>query len=279
VIRLTFLGTGTPTSDAERAQTGHIIDIGDQRLLVDCGRGTVLRMLQAGIEPDSVTALLLTHLHSDHTLDYAAFVYAAWHRRHGGAYRLPVQGPSGTRQLTTDLFERAFAPDLQARLHHRGGERPTCDVAEHQEGGVWLRTPGCTVTSFPVVHFAPTETFALRFEDGEGHVLVLSSDTTYHEPLAGFARDADVLIHEAFLYGPGFERQSPARREALARGHATPEEAAAIARAAGARHLVLTHLSNGVDPQDLARRAGTAAGYDGPVTVARDGMVLTVPEG
>jgi ribonuclease Z len=65
-IVVTLLGTGTPNPRPDRMGPSTLIEAGGQRLLFDAGRGTTIRLVQAGVAPGAVTALFLTHLHSDH---------------------------------------------------------------------------------------------------------------------------------------------------------------------------------------------------------------------
>jgi len=127
----------------------------------------------------------------------------------------------------------------------------------------------------PVKHHAPSETYALRIEDSAGHVVVLSSDTGYYEPLAAFARDADLLVHECYLRGgTQFTTEPSSFTARLSEVHVTPEQAGALGRLAEAKQLVLTHLPAGADDADIAARASQS--YGRPARVARDLLHLRV---
>jgi ribonuclease BN (tRNA processing enzyme) len=97
---------------------------------------------------------------------------------------------------------------------------------------------------------------------GNGHRLTYSADSSPSDELCDFARDTDLLLIEATLPRP--EREGP-------RGHMTPEEAGEHGRRAGARRLVLTHISDELDA-DWARREAER-GFGGPVEVATEGAV------
>ena len=111
-------------------------------------------------------------------------------------------------------------------------------------------------------HFLPTQ--AVGLEAG-GDRLTYSADSSPSDELCAFARDCDLLLIEATLPRP--EREGP-------RGHLTPEEAGEHGRRAGARRLVITHISDELDA-DWARREAERS-FGAPVDVAREGAVYTL---
>ena len=105
-MRITLLGTGTPQPDSHKFGTSTLVEAGGMRVLLDCGRGTVLRLSQLGIPVGSIDAVLFSHFHSDH---YAALpdvvmtgaIPAPW-----GGRRAPlrVSGPAGVEEVVTGLW-------------------------------------------------------------------------------------------------------------------------------------------------------------------------------
>jgi ribonuclease BN (tRNA processing enzyme) len=152
-----------------------------------------------------------------------------------------------------------------------------------------LAEAGLRVATLRVDHPPVTDCFALRFEQ-DGRAIVFSSDTAFFPPLADFARDADVLVHEAMLED-GIERlvartgNGARLREHLLASHSFAEEAGRIATDANVKHLVLNHL---IPADDLAIgeaewAAATRNSWTGRLTIARDGLVVdfgrSLPEG
>ena len=82
-MKITLLGTGSPEAYARRASSGYLVEIGEDVILLDCGGGVYDRLLQSGRLPSDITHLFLTHLHTDHMMDYARLVHGAWDE--GGA--------------------------------------------------------------------------------------------------------------------------------------------------------------------------------------------------
>ena len=77
-IRLTLLGTGTPTPLLHRAGSSYLVALGEEMFLFDCGPGCVQRLLEKGVPSTRITHLFLTHLHYDHCVDYGYLVLSRW---------------------------------------------------------------------------------------------------------------------------------------------------------------------------------------------------------
>ena len=77
-MRVTLLGTGTPFPSAERFGSAILVQVADKRLLFDSGRGVVIRLTQAEVNPKDIDALFLTHLHSDHVVGIPDLWLSGW---------------------------------------------------------------------------------------------------------------------------------------------------------------------------------------------------------
>ena len=125
----------------------------------------------------------------------------------------------------------------------------------------------------------------MRVKTGS-QTVVFSADTCYFQPLAEFAKNADLLIHEAMLskgINALVERLSgaPGLRAHLIASHTMAEDVGRIAEAAKVRKLVLNHLVPADDPSftDADWQEAIASEWDGPVTVGKDGMRILLTEG
>src|SRR5260370_37409051 len=67
-MKITLLGTGTPYPDADRFGSAVLVEGGGRKLLFDCGRGVVTRLSEAGVNPNDIDSLFLTHPYCDHVL-------------------------------------------------------------------------------------------------------------------------------------------------------------------------------------------------------------------
>ncbi len=115
-MRVTLLGTGCPQADAHRYGPAALVETGTtearEAWLVDCGSGVTQRLLEHGTNGAAVTGLILTHLHSDHTMDLIQLQQSGWYQNRPGPLR--VYGPTRTRAFI-DALLAAWEPEMQQR--------------------------------------------------------------------------------------------------------------------------------------------------------------------
>jgi len=268
-----LLGTGGPYPDPKAQGPAVAVTIDNRILLFDAGPGVVRQMNAAGlpVRGGPVTALFLTHLHSDHTLGYPDLILTSWVM--GRRRPLRVIGPRGTQAMTDHLLA-AWREDISVRtegLEHetRGGY--AVDVHE-TDGGLVYDSAGVRVRAIPVPHGSMAKAFAYRVETPDGAVLI-SGDTRPSPALEAAASGVSVLIHETYPEGrlapeprPGGE-DWPRYMRAF---HTSDRELGAIAARVRPRLLILYHIVRlgAGDPEVLAGiRAG---GYRGPVVIGTD---------
>jgi ribonuclease BN (tRNA processing enzyme) len=268
---LIVLGSGTPVPDPARAGAAYAFVFEGRTFLFDAGAGVMRRAAEAGLPIDGFTGVFLTHLHSDHTLGLPDVLLTSWVM--GRRTAMSVVGPPGTRTMVEHLLA-AWGEDITVRTEglergQRHGERAT--VTEVREGVVY-DSAGVRITAIRVPHGNWAHAFAWRI-DTPGRRVVLSGDTAPSDALAEAARGADVLVHEGYPASRVTVENRPGGElwpRYLATFHASDEEVGALARRAGVRQLVLSHLvrMGGTDAELLAgvRRGG----YAGPVAVAQD---------
>jgi ribonuclease BN (tRNA processing enzyme) len=274
-----LLGTGGPYPDPGAQGPAVAVTVGSRILLFDAGPGVVRQMNAAGlpVRGGPVTALFLTHLHSDHTLGYPDLILTSWVM--GRRRPLRVIGPRGTRAMTDHLLA-AWREDITVRtegLEHeyRGGE--AVDVHE-TDGGVVYDSAGVQVRAIPVEHGSMAGAFAYRIDTPDGAVLI-SGDARPSPALEQAAGGLSILIHEAYPEGrlapeprPGGE-DWPRYMRAF---HTSDRELGAIAARVSPGLLILYHVirMGGGDSELLAGvRAG---GYGGPVVIGTDLARFTV---
>src|SRR6185436_9804957 len=106
MIEITLLGTGSPMVDAKRAGPATLVRAGDGLFLVDCGRGVLQRAAAIGVGAANLTALLLTHLHSDHIADLGDVLITRWVSSFDpNPVPLPIIGPPGTAEVVDATFK------------------------------------------------------------------------------------------------------------------------------------------------------------------------------
>lgn len=283
-FRVTLLGTGAPGPRPDRFGPSTLIEAGDQRLLIDAGRGATIRLGQLGVPIGSIDALLLTHYHSDHTVGIPDVWLTGWLRPHFGGRNKPfhVIGPIGARTLMTHL-ERAYARDLEIRIADEclPPEGAAVAVEEFASDGLVYEANGLNVFAFEVDHGAevtPAYGYRIQFE---GRTVVVSGDTRYNENVLKYGTRADLLIHEVALARPGVMAEPSVQR--FMAHHTTAREAGTLFQRARPKLAVYTHLvlprseripSPG--PEDLIRETRTT--YDGPLEIGEDLMSFDIGE-
>lgn len=275
--RLILLGTkGGPRVDGTgRRNPSALLLIDGTPCLVDCGYGTSLQLLAAGVPIDTLRYIFITHHHSDHNLDYGPLVYNAWAT--GRPMRIDAYGPPGLKRMTRAYLEYVRF-DVETRVPDEGRPdlRRFISAHEFSSSGPVMRTPAFRVSAARVLHPPITQSYAYRF-DCKDRSIVFSGDTAYTPDLADFARGADVLVHEV-MYLPAIEallgRVPNARRlhAHLLATHSLPEEVGRTAAAAGVKTVVLTHFVPGDDATvtDDQWAAGVRRYFQGQVIVGRD---------
>lgn len=296
-MKITLLGTGAALIDPDRAHTSIAVQIREKSYLIDIGTGATRNLIAANIDPLSVAALFLTHLHFDHTADLPVFVIGSWMSGRRGA---PViYGPEGTEGLVGHLFEGgAFDVDIRARAKYRQRQdnlevlRPETHVIAP---GVIYEDDRLKVTAMPVDHIPPDicQCYGLKLES-DGKTVVFSGDTKALPQMVDFARDANLLIHEATFPEAAIEFR--AQNGIGTFSHTSPRELGRIARDAGVKHLIATHIGHWDSTNPIVRKlaarhmpveimgpdlidqvvADIREAYAGPVQIARDLLTLHI---
>lgn len=145
-MEIVLTGTGNPVPDADRAGPSTLVKAGDTHILVDAGRGVVMRMAGAGSLPGFLSAALVTHLHSDHVCALNDVITTHWVMTQGNS-ALPVYGPPGTAQFAERQIHAQEA-DIGYRIeHHEALTRgPQVEVTElapamHSPSTMWPSPP------------------------------------------------------------------------------------------------------------------------------------------
>lgn len=284
MFEIVFLGTSASAPSVHRGLSAQVVMHNEHRFLIDCGEGTQRQILQSGIGFKRLERVLITHGHLDHILGLAGLIstFTRWET----AERMEIwAGKWALERIRVLLFEIVLKG---ARLPF---DLKFCEI----KPGVLFENKAFSVTAFPVQHrgadsfgFAFEEKAKRPFlaekaealgvpagpirrelvagrpvtlPDGQviapeavlgplapGTRLVHVGDCGETSDLVGVARDADALVIEATY----LETEAEMAREF---GHLTAGRAARLAREAGVRHLLLTHLSRRNRERDVAEEA------------------------
>jgi ribonuclease Z len=245
VARMVVLGTAAAVPDESHFNTYIAIEGEQGFFLIDCADSPLMRIQRAGLAPERLRGLIITHFHPDHVCGVPILLMNVWLL--GRTEPLPIYGlPDVLERFHTmmDLFRWHEWPGLFAV------QRQT---VPEQAGALVLESEEFRVTGAPVEHLVPT--IGLRIENKRnGGVVAYSSDTSPCEAVVALAQDADILVHEA-------------AKNTL--GHSSAAQAGEIARRAGVGRLVLIHYRP--TPQEYdCWLAEAAAAFGGPVELAQD---------
>jgi len=250
--RVVLLGTaGGPSLRPGRSSPATAIVVDGVPYVFDCGYGVGRQLVDAKISPTSIRAIFLTHHHSDHNADLGNLLVLSWET--GGKAVIDVYGPPRTAALI-DLALQYHAYDIAIRIPDEGRVDPRPLFVPHEIAGPGdvYRDERIAVEATLVHHppVVPAYAYKIRTPD---RTIVISGDTTYSEPLAAFARGADVLIHEVLL-SSALDRllklvpNASRLREHILAAHTDAEDVGGVAAAAGVKRLVLSHFVPSYDP-------------------------------
>ena len=260
-MKITVLGKSPAWQDAGGACSGYLVEEAGTTLLVDCGNG-VFGKLREHVDYVYVDAVLITHVHADHFIDLVPYSYALLLTPR--QQPVPVAGHPGTDEPARPrlIVPPGAAQTFETVVGAWGDEALIEEaflIEQYDESSrVTIGPLEATFTEVP--HFVLT--YAVNLHSPNGGRLTFSADCRPCDELVAAARDTDLLLVEATLPRP--ERTG-------IRGHLTPSEAGEHARRAGAKRVVLTHISDELDAEWARREAERSFG--GPVEVARAGDV------
>lgn len=284
------LGTGGgPLLRTERGGPANALVIGNDATLFDAGDGVVREIAAAGLRLDQIHTIVLSHLHPDHIAGLAALIALRWQM--AATTHLEIVGPQGTPDLVAGIVA-AMKPVAGTEMPGEKTAFPDTWITTRE-----IACAGETVTFASVrmkavrnTHFLLPDgtdsksatSCAFRIEAG-GRTIVYTGDTGPSAAVSDLAKGADLLVSEVIDLDAAIamvERQAPnlsvgqraGVRWHLAHHHLTPSNVGTLARDAGVKSVVLTHLVPGTDHEDPAPYAqGVRRIFDGPVTVAKDG--------
>jgi ribonuclease BN (tRNA processing enzyme) len=275
--RIILLGTkgGPRIAKGSPWPTSSVLQMGGQTYLIDAGIGVTRQFVEAGLQLNDISKILITHHHSDHNLELGGLIHTAW--TSSPVTGIDVYGPTGLNALL-DGFFAANAFDIETRMadEKQADIRKMIHSYEITEGHVFS-DDNVEVTALRVSHPPIEEAYAYKFK-GANKTVVFSGDTCYFPALADFAKGADVLVHEA-MHRAGIDSLcerlksvKPNLKEHLVASHTYCDDVGRIASAAGVGHLVLNHFVPS-DDMDLSRddfAHGVRETYDGNLSVGYD---------
>jgi ribonuclease Z len=245
--RVLILGSSNAIPKLDQENTHLYIEAGEKKILVDCGDNPLVGMKRSGIDPNSITDLILTHFHPDHVGSLPNFLMGMWLEKR-------VQ-PLIVHVLEYTLDRAKALLGLFGWSEWRNMYPVSFNTVSEAQLSTIIKSKEIAVQAIPVVHLIPN--IGLRFDFSNNYSVVYTSDTEPCENVILLSKNADILIHEAA--GPG-------------KGHTSSEQAGKIAATAKVKKLFLIHYDqqSGVDALVNAAKQE----FVGDVVAATDGLDL-----
>jgi ribonuclease Z len=275
-FKVTLLGTASPSPRPTRFGPSTLIEAGDQKFVIDAGRGVPIRLWQLKVPMGKIDVLFITHYHSDHVSGIPDLWLTGWLSPPFGRRKTAfhVIGPTGAKNLMENL-EKAYALDIKTRIvdEKLPPEGIAVKVEEFDKDGVVYEKNGVKVIAFTNHHgdlIHPSVGYRIEYK---GHAAVISGDTTYNENVIKYGTGADLLIHEVAMARPKLMEIPAVQR--IIHHHTPPDEVGKVFAQAKPKLAAYTHivfLSNAQIPEptldDLVSE--TRKTYQGPLEVGED---------
>ncbi|MDR0930806.1 MAG: hypothetical protein LBM38_03560 [Clostridiales bacterium] len=248
-MKLTVLGTQSPIASVGHHGPGFMVQSGDNTIILDCGTHSLVDFARCM----NNLHIFISHLHCDHYSDIFAYQYGSTAYRNLGLLTNPINIylPESPAKDADFIMNH---DNLQFTNYNSIGEDKTYKIGD------------MTVSFCKTTH--PVETYAMKVSDGD-KTIVYTADTNFAsgEKLAGFAKNADILICESSLLE---EYNSPAISS-----HLTAKQAGQLANMAGANTLLLTHFWHN---ESLENYKAEAEKEFANVICATEGKVFDLPK-
>lgn len=279
-------GTGTPLVNPDRAGAGVLIRTGDMALQFDAGRSTLPRICGAGSHVSDLTAVFLTHYHSDHLVGLQDVVLSHWtHDFEGNFGTIDIVAPNGATVRYLERMLTIWDDDLEVRSLHGANRSPEPKVnvvgfdVPDTPTNVWSRS-GVTVVAGQVRHEPVVGAVGYRVETPDG-VIAITGDTIVCDEVAELSRGADIVIYEAMRMDVVNNEYPPSMRY-IAEYHADTRLIGEQMEALHIPKLMLTHLipqPNTPEESQAFADEVREGGYTGEIMVCDDLDTVTLEGG
>ena len=240
---LTLLGTGCPSVDFKRFGPSNLISTNKTKILVDCGSGVTQRLNQINLSGSDIDVLLLTHLHSDHVIDFYQLIISSWH-----SYRTKpwiVYGPVSTKKFVKKIMN-AWEDERELRISYeaRSSIKAFKIIVKEFKSEGNIKIKDLKIKYFEVDHKPVKYAYGFCFLNNKKK-LTISGDTRPCENIMKYGQNSDVLLHEVFIDGEIKKLNKMRTKQTLhnVRKYHTPSTLVGkVAKLTKCKKLILTHL-------------------------------------
>lgn len=241
-MKITVIGYRGSFPGKNQAASGYLVESGEYNILIDCGSG-VLSAVQNYIDLNEIDAVILSHYHADHISDIYCFQYQT-----AAAYKL------GMRKKTLEIYAHNSDAKFQELTY-----KNFC-IANQIDPNSKISFGDLSITFQWMNHGSLC--LGMRLEE-KGKVFSYSADTEWCDSVLKISQNADVFLCECSLFN---------KQIGQLKGHLCAGEAGKLASKSNVKKLVLTHLPQYGDIDELVKEAKEE--FSGEVIKAEMGLVL-----
>ena len=272
-FRVVTVGSGSPVMSLRRTAPATLVQYKDKYFLVDCGYGTCLTLFELGLEMEDITNLLITHQHEDHNADFAHFLIAGWYNAMNPRPSLNYIAHHAKLfyEKTCEMYREDILGRQAMGTLSMDGIRDKVTVFDLNGDTFGVELDGVKIDALRVVH-GNMSSYAYKFSAG-GQCVVVSGDTAYCDGLTEFCAGADILVMEAATMTGYFAKFTPEMLANKMSGtHIMEPELARLLAEAKPGKVILTHIINDFIDLEATSANFRAAGYQGEIIGAYDGL-------
>jgi len=290
-MHIILFGSGGPLNNTKRVASSIGVIAAGEFILVDVGPGSYRNVDVMRMPVSYLSAIFLTHFHSDHIGDLGEANMSSW--ANGRAKALEIYGPEGVEKVVNG-FIMAYELDTGYRIAHHGADTvipeagtpisKTISISDPNEAELFFDRNGLKVYAFEVDHSPVNPAVGYRFEY-KGNVVVITGDTRKTEKLIKFCADADILFCEAISFDMlntmiSSPANLPERMIKILKDiqdyHMSPVIAANLAKEANVKKIVYVHVTPPLLTSKIEENylLGVREIFDGEVVLGQDNMTF-----
>jgi ribonuclease Z len=282
-MKITLLGTGGPRPDPNREGPSSLLIIGEEKILLDTGRGTSSRIVQSGTQITEIDFIFITHHHFDHISGLGDVIFSSWNKARNKTIK--IFGPNGTKEIVNTLFE-VYKRDIWYRLNEtKLTIEKLMDIREiiqvcDVNPGIIFESDNWRVRAEYVDHghrFGLSQKewpcLAYRFES-EDKIVTFSGDVVYGPEIISIAKNSDILV--LCCYYSKDELIEDDLKLIAKYVLSSSDKAGKIAEESGVKMLILNHIRE--KPIDLIKKmiSEITQDYNGKVIAGEDLMEIII---
>lgn len=251
-MKLTVLGSGTFIPNLERQNASYLLQDNKNIFVIDFGRGTINRLMEAGISIYQIDSIFITHFaHPDHTADLLSLLFSLANVKDNRKKDLYIYGPKGIKKYIKKMFSLMESPTIKLKL-----------IVKEVLSNKTIKIDDWKITNFKVKHINKSA-LAYRFEKGN-KIISFSGDSSYCDGLEKAIKNSDLAVLESTWpknIKPG--------------AHMTAEDAGKISSENNVKKLLLSHIPDSyLKNYDLKRIAQKY--FKGQILIAKDLMEIKI---